>query len=148
MRGGAKKADETNKKSYTLFVMMTHTIILRKRRLYCQGLAAVFILLGGCSPKVEITPPSAPPLSRSVLGYAVVNASYSQVMDQPSNDGVTLGYVRESTILTVLERRLIREGETQQYWMLTEGTYIGWLPEQALVVYDTQEKAQTAASSR
>jgi len=147
MRGYAKKADETNKKSYTFFVMI-HAIILRNKLLYCQGLAAVFILLGGCSPKADITPPAAPPLSRSVLGYAVVNASYTQVMDEPSNDGVTLGYVRESTILTVLERRLIREGETQQYWVLTEGTYYGWLPEQALVVYDTKEKAQTAASSR
>jgi len=116
--------------------------------LYCQGLAAVFILLCGCSPKAEFMPPSAPPLSRSVLGYAVVNVSYSQVMDKPSNDGVTLGIVSKSTILTVLERRLIREGENRQYWVLTEGTYYGWLPEESLVVYDTQEKAQTAASSR
>jgi hypothetical protein len=130
---------------------MIHTIILGNKSLYCQGLAAFFFLaalFGGCSPKPNITPPSAAPLSRTVLGYAVVNASYCQVMDEPSKDGVTLGYVRESTILTVLERRLIRQEDAKQYWVLTEGTYYGWLPEQSLVVYDTREKAQTAAASR
>jgi hypothetical protein len=130
---------------------MIHTIILRNKTLYCQGLAAVFCLaalFGGCTPKRDIALPAVPPLSRSVLGYAVVNASYCQVMDEPSKDGVTLGYVRESTILTVLERRLIKDEETLQYWVLTEGTYYGWLPQESLVVYDTQEKAQTAASSR
>jgi len=122
-------------------------MILRFMKLYSQGFAvlALSLLCAACSPKVEITPPAAPPLSRPVLGYGVVSVSYTQVMDEPSKGGVTLGYVREKTILIVLERRLIKEEDTQQYWMLTEGTYRGWLPESALIVYDNPEKAQTAA---
>jgi hypothetical protein len=69
-------------------------------------------------------------------------------MDEPRKNGVTLGYVREKTIVTVLERRIIREEDTLQYWMLIEGNYRGWLPEQVLVIYDNLEKAQTAAAFR
>jgi hypothetical protein len=80
-----------------------------------------------------------------VLGYGVVITSYTQVLTEPSHDGVSLGYVREKTILTILERRLIKEGETQQYWVLTEGIYRGWLPESVIKLYDNESKAQTAA---
>jgi len=123
-------------------------MILGRSKQYRQGLTVVFALslfCAACTPRAEITPPAVPPLSRSVLGYGVVSVSYTQVMDEPSKNGVTLGYVREKTILTVLERRLVKEEDTQQYWMLTEGTYRGWLPDSALVVYDNPEKAQTAA---
>ena len=108
----------------------------------------LFLLAGifGCAPKEEIEPPVTPPLSRSVLGYGVVTASYTRVFNEPSNNGVFLGFVREKAILTVLERRLVKEGEMQQYWVLTEGNYRGWLPESVIKLYDTKGKAQTAAS--
>ena len=107
-----------------------------------------FLLAGilGCVPKKEIEPPVTPPLSRPVLGYGVVTVSYTRVFNEPNNNGVSLGFVREKTILTILERRLIKEGETQQYWILTEGNYKGWVPESVIKLYDTKAKAQTAAS--
>jgi hypothetical protein len=86
------------------------------------------------------------PLSRDVLGYGVITASYTRVLDEPSNNGVALGYVRERTILKVLERRLIRGGDNNGYWVLTEGNYQGWLPESVITIYDNQGKAQTAAA--
>ena len=99
-----------------------------------------------CSPKAEIDPPLTTPLSRSVLGYGVVTASYTRVMNEPGTGGVSLGYVRENTILTVLERKLIKEGELLQYWVLTDGNYRGWLPESVIKVYDTIGKARTASA--
>ena len=99
----------------------------------------------GCAPKKEIEPPVTPPLSRSVLGYGVVTASYTRVFNEPNNNGVSLGFVREKAILTVLERRLIKEGDTLQYWFLTEGNYRGWIPESVIKLYETKGKAQTAA---
>ncbi|MDR2700921.1 MAG: hypothetical protein LBB72_00655 [Spirochaetaceae bacterium] len=126
-------------------------MILRFRRLCRQGWGAVFVIsvfCSACSPKLDITPPTAPPLSRTVLGYGVISVSYTGVMDEPSKSSVTLGYVREKTIVTVLERRIIREEDTLEYWMLIEGNYRGWLPGQVLDVYDNLEKAQTAATSR
>ena len=100
----------------------------------------------GCAPKADINPPVTQPLSRSILGYGVVTASYTRVFNEPSFDGVSLGYVREKTILAVLERRLIKDGETQQFWVLTEGNYRGWLPESVVKLYENEGKAQTAAS--
>jgi len=108
----------------------------------------ISVFCSACSPRLDINPPTAQPLSRAVLGYGVINVSYTGVMDEPSKNSVTLGYVREKSIVTVLERRIIREGDALQYWMLIEGNYRGWLPEQVLDVYDNLEKAQTAAASR
>jgi len=126
-------------------------MILRFWKQCRQGWGVVFIIsvfCGACSPRLDIIPPTAPPLSRSVLGYGVISVSYTGVMDEPSKSSVTLGYVREKSIVTVLERRIIREGDVLQYWILIEGNYRGWLPEQVLDVYDNLEKAQTAAASR
>jgi hypothetical protein len=87
-----------------------------------------------------------PPLSRDILGYGVITVSYTRVLDEPSNNGVALGYVRERTILKVLERRLVRGGDNDGYWVLTEGTYQGWLPASVITIYDNQGKAETAAA--
>jgi hypothetical protein len=108
--------------------------------------AALCVLLWSCSPRIEIIPPPDPPLSRTILGYGVVTASYTRILDEPNNKGVALGYVRERTILTILERRLVREGEALSYWVLTEGDYRGWLPESVVDLYDSEGKAATAAS--
>jgi hypothetical protein len=113
-----------------------------------QGRVFLFILIflcWGCSPKLTIIPPAASPLSRDILGYGVVTASYIRVLDEPNAGGVVLGYVREKTILKVLERRLIKEGDTFAGWILIDGSYRGWLPESALVIYDNEGKAETAA---
>jgi len=120
---------------------------LKQCRQGCCAVIFISVLFGACSPRLDIVPPVAPPLSRSVLGYGVINVSYTGVMDEPSRNSVTLGYVREKSIVTVLERRIIREGDVLRYWMLIEGNYRGWLPEQVLDVYDNLEKAQTAAAS-
>ena len=100
-----------------------------------------------CAPQKDIKPPVTAPLSRTVLGYGVVNVSYTQVLNEPGSDGISIGFVREKTILTILERRLIKENEAQQYWVLSEGTYRGWLPESVINLYDTEGKAETAASN-
>jgi hypothetical protein len=111
-----------------------------------RGLLALGILGAlGCSPRREPLPPATPPLSRTALGYGVVSTPYVKMLDEPSGDGVSLGHVREGTILRVLERRIIREGEETRRWLLTEGDYQGWLPEEAITVYDNEDKARTAA---
>jgi hypothetical protein len=113
-----------------------------------QGRLFLFVLASlcwGCSPKLTAVPPAAPPLSREILGYGVVTASYTKVLDEPDAGSVVLGYVREKTILKVLERRLIKEGDTFAGWVLIDGGYRGWLPESAIAIYDNEGKAETAA---
>ncbi|MDR2049425.1 MAG: hypothetical protein LBP69_08205 [Treponema sp.] len=103
--------------------------------------------LSACSPgeRSIADPPSSPPLSRPVIGYGVVNVSYTRIMNEPGPDGVSLGYVRERTVLTILERRLVQNGETPEHWLRVESGYFGWLPEKVVDIYDTGEKAATAA---
>ena len=111
------------------------------------GIILLFLFLGiiSCTPKADIEPPIKTPLSRSVLGYGVIIVSYTRVMNEPGYDGVALGIVRENTIVTVLERHLEKKGEIQEYWVLTEGSYKGWLPESVIKLYDSEGKAKTAA---
>ena len=106
-------------------------------------LAALCLL--GCSPRGAPLPPSAPPLSRDILGYAVVGAAYTRIMSEPGGNGVALGYARERTILRVLERRLVRSGDERSRWVFVEGDYQGWLPEEVVMIYDNEDKAKTAA---
>jgi hypothetical protein len=66
-------------------------------------------------------------------------------MKEPNPESVSLGYVREKTVVRILERRLVRNGETAEYWVRVEKDYSGWLPEKVVDIYDTGEKADTAA---
>ena len=121
--------------------MIHHTLKVIILLIFAFGIPA-------CSPNADIKPPVTPPLSRSILGYGVVTASYTRIYNEPSSDGVSLGYVREKTIVAVLERQLVKEGESQQFWFLTEGNYRGWLPESVVKLYDNEGKAKTAASQQ
>jgi hypothetical protein len=109
------------------------------------SVALVLAFLGSCSPGEDKIPgpPLNLPLSRSTLGYGVVKASYTRVMNEPGENGVSLGYVRERGVVKILERRFVG-GEKEGYWVLIEGNYTGWLPEDLITVYDTEEKAVTA----
>ncbi|MDR1390384.1 MAG: hypothetical protein LBJ31_10475 [Treponema sp.] len=108
-------------------------------------LLPLLLLLFSCRRDDEIIPPETPPLSRAEVGYAVVSASYTKLLDEPDRSGVTLGYVREKTILKILERRLVKDADRGEVWVLVEGEYQGWLPESAVKIYDTGERAKTAA---
>ncbi|MDR3249013.1 MAG: hypothetical protein LBT39_09540, partial [Treponema sp.] len=66
----------------------------------------IAVLLLSCSEKEEIQliPPATPPLSRGEIGYGVVNVSYTHVVDQPSSQGLSLGYLRRGSVVRVMER--------------------------------------------
>ncbi|GHU14599.1 hypothetical protein FACS1894161_5290 [Spirochaetia bacterium] len=120
-------------------------------------LAILLAALAACSPQASSIPrlPETLPLSGTALGYAVVSAAYARVLSEPDASAVSLGVVSEGTVLTILERRLVRPDLTGSarsglpaYWVLTEGTHAGWLPDDALIIYDSKEKALTAAARR
>jgi hypothetical protein len=122
-------------------------IIARNRFRVQAVFLALFVVLSACSPAERSIPdpPSTPPLSRPLIGYGVVNVSYTRIMSEPGPDGVSLGYVREKTVLRVLERKLVQGGESPEYWVRVERDYSGWLPEKVVDMYDTEEKANTAS---
>ncbi|MDR2742940.1 MAG: hypothetical protein LBB98_12420 [Treponema sp.] len=95
----------------------------------------------------DILPPSTPPLSRSVIGYGVISVSYTHLVSEPSPSGFSLGYLRKSSIVEVLERRSVNNGGVTESWVLVEDSSRGWLREDVIQVYDNEAKARTAAES-
>jgi hypothetical protein len=116
-----------------------------------------------CSPPPDriAAPPETSPLSHEAVGYAVISVSYARVLSEPEEEAVSLGVVSGGTVVTVLERRLIlknrtpasggeRSGNTPDpeaaYWLLTEGSHKGWIKAGQAFIYESEEKARTAAA--
>lgn len=94
-------------------------------------------------------PPSTPPLSRPVIGYGVVNVSYTHLVEEPGEGELSLGYLRRGSLIRVLERRA---GKNAESWVLVEGPFPqgherGWLRESVVDIYDNEFQANTAAGS-
>jgi hypothetical protein len=105
--------------------------------------------LASCTGKDEenpLRPPPTPPLTRSVIGYGVVSASYTQVFREPAPEE-SLGYLRRGSLVRVLERRRVTHEGVRESWVLVVGNYRGWLKEEMIRIYDNEARARTAAES-
>ena len=125
------------------------SIPVKQRVFQTIPLVALLLALSACGlvgGDPVINPPSTPPLSRNVVGYGVVTASYTHILDKPDATGVSLGYFRKGTIVKVLERRSISNGTGADIWLLVAGSESGWLKEEFLEVYPNEAKAKTAAA--
>ena len=91
-------------------------------------------------------PPSTPVLSRQ-LGWAVVSASYTQVFDIPRSSGVVLGYYRKGAVIPVTERKREAADAEVVTWLKNEGSEPGWIKERETLLFDSPEKAETAAKT-
>jgi hypothetical protein len=117
---------------------------------FCVIAAAVPGILSSCKraiPEDEIVLPATPPLSRSVIGYGVVNANYTSVMDKLGDGGYSVGFLRKGSIVEILERRPVVKGEKAETWVLASGSYTGWLKENELRVYQSRAQALTASQT-
>jgi hypothetical protein len=95
--------------------------------------------------EVVITPPPSPPLSRPVIGYGVINKSYTHLTETPDSGGASRGYLRRGSVIRVVERRSLVAGDRAESWVLVEGDSQGWLPESDVDIYDNEGQARTAA---
>jgi hypothetical protein len=113
-----------------------------------QVIPLVVILIAGLlysctreSGDVSIVPPPTHPLSRAVIGYGVVNVSYTHVVNTPTQGGLSLGYLRRGSVVRIIERRTINT----ESWILIDSNYRGWLREGEVDIYDLAVQAKTAA---
>ncbi|MDR0551748.1 MAG: hypothetical protein LBG72_06990 [Spirochaetaceae bacterium] len=111
--------------------------------------AFLFFACAGRQDNIAITPPETMPLSRAVIGYGVVITNYTHVLDKYGTEGKSVGFLRKGAVVEVIERRPVVKtdgGKTiVENWVLAQGAYTGWLPEDELRVYDNDAKAQTAS---
>jgi len=110
--------------------------------------ALVCLSLTLCRQKKEenpVIPPLTFPLSQSYVGYGVINVSYTRVSASIEDSGASVGYLRQGSVVRVIERRLVKnEGKTET-WVLIEGSAKGWLKESLMDIYDNESQAETAA---
>jgi hypothetical protein len=120
---------------------------------YTLGQAFVFLfalLQIACSVKKDenpVIPPETYPLSRDFIGFGVINLSYTHITEDPSVDSISLGYLRRGSIVRVLRRQAIKTGTGSVSWVFVEGNQRGWLKEDAMSIYDSENRAKTAAES-
>ncbi|MDR2246666.1 MAG: hypothetical protein LBE17_08410 [Treponema sp.] len=67
-------------------------------------------------------------------------------MSEPNPAGFALGYLRESSIVEVLERRSVSNDGVTEFWVLVGNAPRGWIREDVIQVYDSEAKARTAAA--
>jgi len=111
------------------------------------------MLSSGCRRSVEespVVPPATPPLTREYIGFAVVNVSFTHLLNEPG--GVSQAYIRRGTVVRILERRIDRK--SSESWILAEGNYQGngavsrgWLQETTVDVFDNESQAITASKA-
>jgi len=112
--------------------------------------AYICLSLSACGFKKEekpVSPPLTFPLSQTFIGYGVINVSYTRVNASIEESGSSAGYLRQGSVVRVIERRLVKnEGKTEA-WVLVEGTAKGWLKESLIDIYGNENQAVTAAKS-
>ncbi|MHC6203633.1 hypothetical protein ACYULU_10620 [Breznakiellaceae bacterium SP9] len=89
--------------------------------------------------------PISPPLSRTCIGYGVVNTSYTHVLEEPYQEGSSPGYLRRGSIVKVLERTPVTNQRKVEIWLLINGGFQGWITEDTLIIFDNEAQAKTAA---
>jgi hypothetical protein len=106
--------------------------------------------------EIRLAPPAMPPLSREEIGYGVIKASYTHVVDRPDSQGLSLGYLRRGSVVRVLERRnggtAGNRPASPESWVLVEedaevDDSQGWLQELVIDLYPTRAQALTASES-
>jgi hypothetical protein len=132
-------------KVYTIFTNMRVGVSPLSR----QGIIFfIIILLGSCiksGDDLPLAPPATPPLSRSVIGYGVISNSYTQVLNEPSPESVSLGYLRQGAVVEILERRMINAREKAEPWIRVNNMYRGWIKEEGVQIYVNEAQAMTAS---
>jgi hypothetical protein len=118
-------------------------------KIFVLLLLLMSVLFVSCNKNQDdfVIPPSAPPLSRSVIGYGILINSYTHILDKPEQGAVSLGYLREGAVVPVFERRMIEQNRKTESWVFVKGTIDGWLKEESVVIYENEAQAKTAAEN-
>lgn len=95
----------------------------------------------------EIVLPLTRPLSRYIIGYGVVSANYTHILDKQGDNGRSIGFLRKGSIVEILERRPVMRGDKAEIWVFASGNYKGWLKEDELRIYSSKAQARTASES-
>jgi len=115
--------------------------------------AYICLSISACILKKEetvVSPPLTFPLSQSYIGYGVINVSYTRVNPSIEESGASAGYLRQGSVVRVIERRMVKNEEKTEAWVQVtsiEGNIKGWLKESLMDIYGNINQAILAAKS-
>jgi hypothetical protein len=104
-----------------------------------------------CNPRKEEKPAAPPltfPLSQSYIGYGVINVSYTRLIAGIEENNSDAGYLRQGSVVRIIERRLVKTEAKTEAWVLVEQLEIttkGWLKESLMDIYGNESQAILAS---
>ncbi len=111
----------------------------------CVIIGLALFVLGSCtriSGIASVKFPSTPVIS-SVDSVVLVLDPYISIRDQPGKTGITIAHGRRGEVFGVIGKKIVRSEETESLWIQLEN---GWIPETAVRLYSSKDKALQAAS--
>ncbi|MDR3124017.1 MAG: hypothetical protein LBU16_09605 [Treponema sp.] len=75
----------------------------------------------------------------------MISSSYIQVLNEPSPESVSLGYLRRGAVVEIQERRIVNSREAPEPWIRVNNVYRGWIKEEDVQIYDNEARAMTAS---
>jgi len=97
--------------------------------------------------EIPVIPPLTSPLSRDYIGFGVITSSFTHITAEPSQDSRDIGYLRRGSLVKIIRRQTIRTGGGFTSWVFTEGNQQGWLREDVMEIYESEDQAKTASES-
>jgi hypothetical protein len=123
---------------------------MRITAIHILGQLLLLLILCTCTAKKEeasVIPPVTSPFSRDYIGFGVITESFTHITSDPSEDNASIGYLRRGSLVRILRRQTIKNSEGFVSWVLIEGTQHGWLKEEVMDIYDSENQAKTASES-
>ena len=123
---------------------------MRITAIHILGQLLLMLAVCACTVKKEeasVVPPVTSPFSKDYIGFGVITESFTHVLSDPSEDSSSIGYLRRGSMVKVLRRQTIKNTDTYTSWVLIEGNQHGWLKEEAMNIYDSENQAKTASES-
>jgi len=113
-------------------------------------LLTVFVILALCActakkEEIPVIPPETSPLSRDYIGYGVITDSFTHITAEPSQDSRDIGYLRRGSLVKIIRRQTIRTESGFASWVFIEGNQQGWLREDVMEIYESEDQAKTAS---
>jgi hypothetical protein len=128
------------------------------RHFLCAMIALLFFpVLFSCRRSTEtqlVVPPESPILRREYIGFGVINISFSHLLSEYGNNGISQGYIRRGTVVRIIERVRLNKGENSESWVFVESNYSGpgfiskgWIQEPYMDTFENETQAITASKA-
>jgi hypothetical protein len=110
------------------------------------GIAAL-CACGAKKEEIPLIPPLTSPLSRDYIGFGVITDSFTHITAEPSQDSRDIGYLRRGSLVKIIKRMTVKAGGGFVSWVFTDGSQQGWLREDVMEIYESEDQAKTASES-